>query len=192
MSKKISFIGGGNMASAILRGVLKAGLAAEGDIMVSAPSQGSRDRIRENFGVQVTADNQEAARFGQLVILAVKPNILAPVISEIKNAVAEETLMISIAAGKSLRQIESAFGHRLKLVRVMPNTPAMVGEAMSALTANERVSEKEREEVLALFNALGRAEIVPESLMDAVTGISGSAPAYIYMMIEAMADAAVV
>lgn len=189
--KRIAFIGAGNMASAIIRGIISQGLFLGDQIMVSAPSQSSRDRMAADFGVKTTADNCQAAAFGRVLVLAVKPKVLDEVILQIRDALAEDTLIISIVAGKSLKTLEGAFGRPISLVRVMPNTPAMVGEAMSALTPNGELSKEDMALAVRLFEALGRAEVVPENLMDAVTGLSGSSPAYIYMLIEAMADAGV-
>ena len=189
--KRIAFIGAGNMASAIIRGIISQGLFLGDQIMVSAPSQSSRDRMAADFGVETTADNCQAAAFGRVLVLAVKPKVLDEVILQIRDALAEDTLIISIVAGKSLKTLEGAFGRPVRLVRVMPNTPAMVGEAMSALTPNGELSKEDMALAVRLFEALGRAEVVPENLMDAVTGLSGSSPAYIYMLIEAMADAGV-
>lgn len=189
--RKIGFIGAGNMASAIIRGITRQGLFRGDQIMVSAPSQDSRDRAVAGFGVQTTGDNRQAAAFGQILVLAVKPRVLDVIIPEIRTSVAEDALVISIAAGKNLKDLQEAFGRPVRMVRVMPNTPAMVGEGMSALTPNAQVTEDDRAFALKLFGVLGRAELVPETLMNAVTGLSGSSPAYIYMLIEAMADAGV-
>ena len=134
---------------------------------------------------------EEAARKADILFLAVKPNMYAQVIEEIKDEVKEETVIVAIAAGKDIATIEGLFGKKVKVVRSMPNTPALVGEAMSAICHNDLVTKEELEDVKAIFNSIGKAEIVGEYLMDAVTGVSGSSPAYVYMFIEAMADAAV-
>ena len=187
--EKISFIGAGHMASAILQGIRQGGLVTGDRVMVSAPSARNRDRLAADFGVRATGDNREAAAFGRILVLAVKPHILEGLIEEIRDVLAEDTLLISLAAGKSLAALQAAFGRPVRLIRVMPNTPAMVGEAMSALTASDMVPQEDRDLVLEVFESLGRAEWVSEALMDAVTGLCGSSPAYVYMMIEAMADA---
>lgn len=191
MEKVIGFIGGGNMASAIIGGILGAGLADKEHLLASCKSQTSVERLQQQFGICATTDNREVAARADILFLAVKPNMFATVIPEIRDVVKEGQIIVSIAAGQTIGAIESAFGKDIKLVRVMPNTPALVGEAMSGISPNEKVSAEELQEVVAIFESFGEAEVVPESMMDAVIGVSGSSPAYVYMFIEAMADAAV-
>lgn len=191
MEKMIGFIGGGNMASAIIGGILEAGLAGKDSLLASCKSQNSVDRLVNQFGIFATTDNKEVAKKAEILFLAVKPNMFATVIPEIKDVVGEKQIVVSIAAGQTIEAIEAAFGKEIKLVRVMPNTPALVGAAMSGISPNALVSDEELQEVVAIFESFGEAEVVPESMMDAVIGVSGSSPAYVYMFIEAMADAAV-
>lgn len=191
MDKTIGFIGGGNMASAIIGGILNSGLAAKEQIIATAKTERTLASLQERFGVSATADNNAAARQADILFLAVKPYLFGKIISEIKDSVRPETLIISIAAGQTIEKIESAFARNIRLVRAMPNTPALVGEAMSALCANQNVTENDLTDATAIFNSFGKCEIVPESMMDTVIGVSGSSPAYVYMFIEAMADAAV-
>lgn len=191
MEKIIGFIGGGNMASAIIGGMLKAGLAKKEQIVASCKSQESVERLQCEFGIVATTDNKEVAAKADVLLLAVKPNMFATVIPEIRDVAKDGQIVVSIAAGQTIDAIEKAFDKKIKLVRVMPNTPALVGEAMSGISPNNLVSEEELQEVVAIFESFGQAEVVPESLMDAVIGVSGSSPAYVYMFIEAMADAAV-
>ncbi len=191
MSRKIVFIGGGNMGSAMIGGITKAGIAAAADITVSDPTEAARKRLEETFGVNTTSDNKTAVAAADVLILSIKPQMFGTVIPEIKGSLKEDTLVISIAAGQSIEAIEDAFGREIKLIRVMPNTPALVGEGMAALCLNKKVSEEDASYALSVFESFGQAEIIPESLMDAVVGVSGSSPAYVYMFIEAMADAAV-
>ena len=188
---KTGFIGNGNMGGAILGGLLKNKLAAPTDITVSDINEEGLAKTNEAYGVCVSKDNKATAQGADILFLAVKPNVLYKVIEEIKDSVDENTLIISIAAGQSIAKIEEAFNREIKLVRVMPNTPALVGEAMSGIAVNKNVTEKECEIVLNIFNSLGKGEIVEEYMMDAVTAVSGSSPAYVFMLIEAMADAAV-
>ncbi|MDO5479752.1 MAG: pyrroline-5-carboxylate reductase [Clostridia bacterium] len=186
---KIGFIGAGNMGSAIIGGIVEKIKNAE--IIVSDNSESARKAICQKFGAVEAKTNKDAANSSEILFLAVKPNVLDAVISEIKDFVSAETLIISIVAGKSIEYMENAFGKDIKLIRVMPNTPALVGEGMSALCKNQNVSDLDLENALEIFNSLGRAEVVAENIMDAVTAVSGSAPAYIFMLIEAMADGAV-
>ena len=187
---KYGFIGCGNMANAIISGIIESGIAGKEDIIGSAPSEASRERARIRNGIEVTRDNREAAQ-ADMVFLCVKPQMLPLIAAEIKDEVKDKPV-VSIAAGKKLSDLADMFEMTdARFIRVMPNTPAMVGEAMSAICASASVSDQELEEVIRVFSALGKAEIVPEKLFDAVVGVSGSSPAYVYLFIEALADGAV-
>lgn len=189
--KIIGFIGAGNMGSAMISGILNASLASTGQIIASAHSQESLERLRSSYGIETTLANETVAARSDILILAVKPNKFDEVIPQIASHVKNNCIIVSIAAGKTIATIEELFGREIKLVRAMPNTPALVGEAMSALCANASVTAAELSEVQQIFNAFGKSEIVSETLIDAVVGVSGSSPAYVYLFIEAMADAAV-
>ncbi len=191
LNKTIGFIGGGNMAGAIIGGITSSGLIDASNIIASAKTENTLTRLKDTFGIRTTLSNTEVAQNADIIFLAVKPYLYESVIKEIRSEITEKHIIVSIAAGQRIECIESAFGKRIKLVRTMPNTPAMVMEAMSALSPNDDISDDELSEILAIFESFGKAEIVPESLMDAVTGVSGSSPAYVYLFIEAMADAAV-
>lgn len=186
---KIGFIGAGNMGSAIIEGILKAKLVSPPDITVADKSETALQNLRSSYLV-VMGDNKTAAQ-SDMVFLCVKPQVLYDVIADIKDTVTENTVIVSIAAGQPIGAIEDAFGKKIKLIRVMPNTPALVGEGMAALSPNANVADEDIKAAQDIFNSLGRAEVVPEHLMDAVTAVSGSSPAYVFMFIEAMADAAV-
>lgn len=191
MKKNITFIGGGNMASAIIGGILKAGFADPDDITATAKTELTCDKLEKEFHIKTTRDNGEGAKNADILFLSVKPFLFKTVIPQIRDVVKPETLIVSIAAGQTMDAIETLFDKEIKLIRVMPNTPALVGESMSALCQNSHVTKEEMTEILKIFESFGKAETVPESLMDTVTGISGSSPAYAYIMMEAMADAAV-
>ena len=188
---KIGFIGGGNMGGAIIKGIIASGTADAADISVSDKNADALCALKTEYGVYTTDDNTEVVRVSDVVFLCVKPQILYGVIDEIKDVTDEDTLIISIAAGQAIADIENAFGKKIKLIRVMPNTPALVGEGMAALSPNNNVTDNDIKTAVGVMGSLGKAEIVPEHLMDAVTAVSGSSPAYVFMMIEAMADAAV-
>lgn len=189
--KIIGFIGSGNMGSAIIGGMLKNKIAEPKNIVVSDLSIENLNKVKEKFNVNITTDNKEVASKAGIIILAVKPYIYSLVIEEIRDIIKKDVIIVSIAAGQDIQNIENLFGKDIKLVRVMPNTPALVGEGMSALSPNSLVTKEELEEILKIFNSFGVAETVPESLMNAVIAVSGSSPAYIYMIIEALADGAV-
>lgn len=186
----IGFIGMGNMGGAMLSGVISSGKYAPEEIYASDANCEALERVKKEYGINVSQSNSAAAGCDMLV-LAVKPAFLYDVIDEIKDVVSENTIIVSIAAGQSVEKIENAFGKKIKLVRVMPNTPALVGEAMSALAPNGGATDADTARVREFFECFGKAELVSEKLMDAVTGVSGSSPAYAFMFIEAMADAAV-
>lgn len=189
--KKIGFIGCGNMATAIIGGILKNEIFTKEEIIVSNLTEEGKKRSEEKLGVTATLDNCQVVKEAEILVLAIKPQFLQEVIAEIKQHVTEDQLVISIAAGKSLEWLENAFEKPLKMVRLMPNTPAMVGEGMTSISPNPKVTPEELALVQNLTNSFGKSEIVPERLIDPVMSLSGSSPAYVYMMIEAMADAGV-
>ena len=188
---KIGFIGCGNMAKAMISGILKNQLTTKENIIASAKSQESRERTEKQLGICMTEDNLEVAKQSEILFLAVKPQFYEEVILQIKDTVRDEQIIVSIAPGKTLVWLAEKFGKDVKLVRCMPNTPALVGEGMTAATPNAFVGEDELSQVIAVLNSFGQTEVVSEHLMDAVGSVSGSSPAYVYMMFEAMADGAV-
>ncbi len=185
----IGFIGLGNMARAIIGGMLEQGIVSAQDICGSAKTRKTLDAVHREYGIEVNSSNAAVAAQSQTLVLAVKPQFLEEVIREIRDAVRPDTLIISIAAGKSLNWLEEAFGGKRKLVRCMPNTPALVGEGCTGVCVNGAVSEEETRYSLSLMESFGKASLVEERLMDAVGAVSGSSPAYVFMFIEAMADA---
>ena len=188
---KIGFIGCGNMASAMIGGIIKNQVVAPADILASAKTEVSREKKKEELGIAMTADNREVAAFAEVLILAVKPFYYEDVIKEIRDVVADDTIVVSIAPGKKLTWIEGLFEKPLKIVRTMPNTPALVGEGMSCVCGNAKCSSEDVDTVCRIFAGFGKTEIVEEDMIDVVVGVSGSSPAYVFMFIEAMADAAV-
>ena len=186
---RLAMIGGGQMAEALLAGLLNAEQARPDNIFVTDPLAERRDLLKRRFGVRVGDDNQEAADWGEVILLAVKPQALDPALGGIARAAAGK-LVISIAAGIPTRRLAGALPQS-RLVRVMPNAPAVVGAGMSVLAPGPAAREDDLAAVRSLFEAVGRVAIVEESLMDAVTGLSGSGPAYIFLAIEALADGGV-
>lgn len=187
----VGFIGLGNMAKAMIDGMITGKLAEPSDIIGSARTETTRRNIRETYGITVTEDNQQVAEKADILILAVKPQMFEEVIPQIHEKVKEDTLIISIAAGKTTAWIEEAFRRTIKLVRCMPNTPAMVGAGCSGVCRNSQVSDQEMELCIKYLGSFGVAEEIPERLMDAVGGVSGSSPAFVFMFIEALADGGV-
>lgn len=188
---KLGFIGCGNMASAMIGGILKKQVFAKEDIIVSNLSQEGRKRSSQSLGVVAVSDNLEVVRKARIIILSVKPQYYEHVIQEIKGEITTEHVVITIAPGKSLEWLAQQFGREVKLVRTMPNTPALVGEGMSGVCPNSLVSQEDMDTVKKVFNSFGKMEIVSEPMLDVVVSVSGSSPAYVFMFIEAMADAAV-
>lgn len=188
---KIGFIGLGNMACAMISGMLQKEIVTSGDIIGSAKTAATKARVSEKYDICVKDSNRETAEAADVLILAVKPQFFAEVIAEIKDVTAPETLIISIAAGKTIAWIEEAFGREMKIVRCMPNTPALVGEGCTGICVNERVSEEEKDYSVKLMESFGKASLMPERLIDALGALCGSSPAYVFMFIEAMADAGV-
>ena len=188
---KLGFIGTGNMASAIMSGVIKKGLIPANEIIGSDLFAASREKVANDFGIHVTESNLEVVEKADVIVLSVKPQFYAEVIAEIKDAIKENQIVITIAPGKTLAWLEEQFGKPVKITRTMPNTPAMVNAGMTAAVPNPYMSELEIAYVKDILESFGRVEIVTEKLMDVVVSTSGSSPAYVYMMIEAMADAAV-
>ena len=187
---KIGFIGTGNMAGAIISGLIRKEIFRPEEIIGSDISEEGRKRAEKAYGIHVTADNREAAE-AEVLVLSVKPQFYQDTIREIRDKMTEQQLVITIAPGKTLKWLGEQFGGNRKIIRAMPNTPAMVGEGMTAACPNAFVSEEEKEYALKILGAFGKVEIVPERIMDAVVAVSGSSPAYVFMLIEAMADAAV-
>lgn len=193
---KIGFIGLGNMATAMIGGMLETGVFKTEEIIGSAKTQTTADKVSEKYGICTGTDNRETARQANVLILAVKPVFLAEVIAEIKDIVDVGKLVISIAAGKSIDWIEQKFEKKLRVIRCMPNTPAMVGEGCTCICLKEDFSDLDvyagdKELALKIMGSFGKASFLPERLMDAFIGVAGSSPAYVFLFIEAMADAAV-
>lgn len=177
---KIGFIGCGNMASAMISGMLKKGLYKKDEIIVSNLTEEGSKRSREKLGVVTTLDNHEVVKNTKLIFLAVKPQFYEEVLNEVKDELTPEHTVVGIAPGKTLAWLEEKCGQPLKVVRMMPNTPAQVGEGMTGVCANEKVSAEELTQICEITDSFGRTEVVPERLMDAVSAVSGCSPAYVF------------
>lgn len=189
---KIGFIGLGNMATAMIGGMLQKGMVEPRDVVGCDKLPEAMEKIKTKFNITTVTDNADVAEAADVLFLAVKPLFLPEVIAGIRDKVSAETLVVSIVAGKTLSWLKEAFDRPgLKLVRCMPNTPALVLAGCTGVCAGEGVSAGELEKVLGLLGSFGTASVVPERLMDVVVGVSGSSPAYVFLFIEAMADEAV-
>ena len=185
---KIGFIGAGNMASALLKGMLASPAVQASDVMISDKDSAKLENLK-SLGVTITEDNCKVEECSDIVIFAVKPNLMQIVTAEMKGDPTK--IYVSIAAGVSLQFLEQALGNDKKIIRTMPNTPAMVGCGMTVLSPNCNISKQEEEAVFSLFESIGAALILPEKELEIATALHGSSPAYVYMMIDAMADAGV-
>lgn len=189
---KIGFIGLGNMATAIIGGLLEKRMVSAGKIAGYDAFPEAAEKIREKYGITTVSELGDVVKDADVLFLAVKPNVLPAVLPEIGKGLDERTLVISIAAGKDLAFLEEKLGRKdCRLVRCMPNTPALVLEGCTGVCTNANVTEKDKELAMSLLGAFGKAIPVAEHLMDVVVGVSGSSPAYVFLFIEAMADAAV-
>jgi len=191
IDKKIAFLGGGNMAEALIKGLIAAGSAKPDQIMVTDLSSDRVDHLKKTYGIFIQKGNLEAAREADVIILSVKPQVIEKVLAEIAPGVDGKKLVISIAAGINIGKIEKALRDNSRVVRVMPNTPALVLEGAAAIAGGRAVTSDDLALAQNIFNSVGRAVIVEEKLMDAVTGLSGSGPAYVFLIIDALSDAGV-
>ncbi|MGH8034875.1 MAG: pyrroline-5-carboxylate reductase [Lysobacterales bacterium] len=187
----IAFIGGGNMARALISGLKRTGDSGL-SIRVADPSETARTQLRSDYNVAVSPSTAEAARGADVIVLAVKPQVVPQALTELSGAIAPEQLLLSIAAGTTITAISSQLGPRQAIIRSMPNTPALIGEGISGLCAGEHCRPHHRAQAERLLRAAGEVVWVEEeSLMNAVTAISGSGPAYFFLLAEAMSAAGV-
>ncbi|MBU3110554.1 pyrroline-5-carboxylate reductase [Clostridium lacusfryxellense] len=191
MNKTIGFIGCGNMAQAMISGIVKSKLVSGEKVIASNPSDKNLLKMKKSNNILITNDNEEVAKFSDIVILAVKPYKYFEVIDEIKPYLKKDVIIVTIAAGITLEHMSEKLGDDAKVIRTMPNTPALVGEGMSALCANVNITKEELQDVVNIFESFGKIEILEEKLIDVVPAVSGSSPAYVYMFIEALGDGAV-
>jgi pyrroline-5-carboxylate reductase len=188
--RKIGFIGGGNMAEALIKGLLAGAMPAD-KILVSEPSDMRREHLINSYGIGLVENNLDLMEQSDIVVLAIKPQIAVEVLEEIAGAYGKEKLVVSILAGVTCATIEKFFQGASRVVRVMPNTPALVGEAASAICRGHHASSADLDVVKQLLETVGKVQLIDERQMDAATGLSGSGPAYIYTVIEALADGGV-
>ena len=181
---KLGFIGAGNMAKAMIGGILKNNIFKPEEVIASDLYEPGLRQAKESLGIHVTTDNKEVARTAEVLVLSVKPQFYDAVITETQ-------IIVTIAPGKTLEYLAGAFAKPVKLVRTMPNTPALVGEGITGVCHNDLVTKEELDYICNILSGFGMAQVLSENLMDVVVSVSGSSPAYVFMLIEAMADGAV-
>lgn len=191
MYESIGFIGSGNMAGAMIGGIIRSRIFKPENIFISDINKGNADKAVRQYGVRAMSGNIEVAKNSEVLVLSIKPQVYRKVIEEIKHDINPDTLVVTIAAGISIQAVKDLFGADIKVIRIMPNTPALVGEGMTALAYDPPVEKPDIDFAQGIFSSFGLVEIVKEELLDAVTAVSGSSPAFVLMLIEAMADAAV-
>ncbi len=191
LDKIIGFLGAGNMAEALIRGLVLGGVVPATSIIASAPRSERQDELRAAYGIITTADNAEVARRAQILVLSVKPQILEKVVHEVSTHVPIDALVVSVAAGVDTATIESHLPSGARVVRAMPNTPAKVRAGATAISRGRNANDADLAEAKAIFDAVGITVVLDENQLDAVTGLSGSGPAYIFLILEALADAGV-
>src|SRR5580765_1511950 len=187
----IGFLGAGKMATALAKGFVGAGLVKPEQMIASDISEAASAAFTREVGAKTTAFNPDVAKFAEVLVLAVKPHQVSGVLAEIRPAFTEKHLLISIAAGVPLAKLEAGLGTGARVIRVMPNTPALVNASASAFAAGKSAQPADNALVQKLLSSVGVAFSVPESLLDAVTGLSGSGPAYVYLFIEGLSDGGV-
>ena len=187
----IGFIGLGNMARAVIGGMLDKGIVKPEDICGSAKTEATRKKMEDSCKIRTASSNREVAEQAEILVLAVKPQFFEEVIEEIKGISWEGKTIISLAPGKTIAWLQEKFGQRLPVVRCMPNTPALVGEGCTGVCASPEVGSKARDTVLEILGSFGKAVEVSEKMMDVVGAVSGSSPAFVFLFIEALADGAV-
>ncbi|SRR5713226_1249244 len=191
LKEKIGVIGAGKIGSAILRGMIRADLVHKDQVMASDVSAALRQSVATELGIKVTPDNGKVCDFAEIVILAVKPQIVDPVVKELAKKLAKEKLLVSVAAGVPLSRIEDNLAKGARVARVMPNIPCVVGAGASCYAGGAHATAGDLEKVELILNSFGIALPVEERHLDAVTGLSGSGPAYVFLFIESLADGGV-
>lgn len=190
--QNIAIVGIGNMGRALLGGLLRGGDVTPQQIRITRRDQSALASLEREFqGIRATTDNVKAVQGADIVVLAVKPQVVERVLETIREHLAPNTLVISILAGVTTESLRATIGQDVPVVRAMPNTPALVDEGATAIAGGRYAQDMHVDRAKAIFEAVGSVEVVPEAMMDAVTGLSGSGPAYVYMIIEAMTDGGV-
>ncbi len=190
-NQKIAFLGAGNMAEALIAGILQAKLFEPDCVLATDISSSRLEVVKDRYQIQVGSENLDAVLWADIIILCVKPQVMDEVLSDIQSGLSDKQLVISVAAGVSMQGIQDKIGDAIPLVRAMPNTPAVIQEGVTALAGCRGLSLENLKIAQSIFESVGKVVFVDESLMNAVTGLSGSGPAYVYLAIEALIDGGV-
>ncbi len=191
MKKSVGFIGCGNMAQAMIGGIVKSNLIDKSNIIASNLTQNMLDKVSKEHGINTTLDNKEVASKSDMIVLSVKPNNYLEVLNEIKDCINDEKIIVIIAAGTSIKFVENQIAKKVKIIRTMPNIASFVNEGMTALCHNDMVTEDDLKWVIKIFEGFGMVEVLDEKLMNAMPSINASSPAYVFMFIKALARGAV-
>lgn len=191
IERTIAFLGAGNMAEALIKGLLRAGTARPDSVIATGRRSERLDELQRTYGVRTTSDNIAAAREAEVVVLSVKPQAMDKLLVQVAPELDHRKLVISVAAGVPIAALERRLGAGARIIRTMPNTPSLVGAGACALARGEHASDEDLNIATRIFQAVGITTVVEENLLDAVTGLSGSGPAYIFLVIEALSDAGV-
>ncbi len=191
MIKNIGFIGAGKIGEAIINGIIASEICPPKNIMASDIDENRLNFLKESLGIKVTTQNNEVVKKSEVIVLAVKPKFIKEVVSGISSVIKKDQLIVSVAAGVPTERLEAAGGEGIRVIRVMPNIACVVGESASAICPGKYATGQDEEKAKEIFGACGKVVLIPENLMDAVTGLSGSSPAFIFMIIEALSDGGV-
>ncbi|MGQ9500279.1 MAG: pyrroline-5-carboxylate reductase [Dissulfurimicrobium sp.] len=191
IEKGVGFIGGGQMAEALIKGLISSGFVSKEKIVASDPSEERRNHLAKIYGIRVTGENKEVVLGSYVLVLAVKPQIISMVLKDISEYVTVDHLILSIAAGITIKSLQEGLPHNSRVIRIMPNTPALIGYGAAALSAGSFAREEDILLAKEIMNSIGITAVLSEHLMDAVTGLSGSGPAYVFAFIEGLIDAGV-
>ena len=191
LKRRLGVLGTGKMGSALVRSFINGGLLGPDRVIAADLDRASLDRLRKETGITVTRDNAQVAKTAEIILVALKPDVCRSVLREIRDGIGPNHLIVSIAAGVPIKAIEDAVGAQRRIIRVMPNTPCLVGAGASGFSPGKGATSEDRDDVHAMFSSVGLALELPEKHLNAVTGLSGSGPAYGFMVIDALADGGV-
>jgi len=191
LKRRLGVLGAGKMGSALIRSFIDGGLILPDRVIAGDIDRASLERLRKETGIKVTQDNIEVAKGSEIILVALKPDVCRAALRGIRDCLGPNHLIVSIAAGVPIKAIEAAVGERRRIIRVMPNTPCLVGAGASGFSPGKGATSEDRDNVHALFSSVGLAFELPEKHLNAVTGLSGSGPAYGFMVIDALADGGV-